>query len=138
MEREKFKRTFERFEKAFGKFKEVIEGRSLFDFLSKELIVEIATKRFEYTFESMWKALKEYFRLEGIDCSTPLKCFKEAFKDGIVSEENEEIILEMIEKRNEIVHIYDEKKAEEIFEFIKKKEVMDVIREIYEKLKERL
>jgi len=54
MERtEKFRRTFEKFEKAFKKFKEIIKSPYLFDFLSKELIVEVATKRFEYTFEAL-------------------------------------------------------------------------------------
>ena len=68
---EKFKRTFEKFEKALSKFREIIESQYLFDFLNQELIIEAATKRFEYTFESMWKVLKEYLRGEGLDCPTP-------------------------------------------------------------------
>ena len=132
---EKLRRTFEKFEKAFNKFREIIESRHLFDFLSQELIVEVATKRFEYTFESMWKVLKEYLRREGLDCPTPLKCFKEAFKLGIISESDESLFLEMVEKRNLIVHIYDFTAAKAIYEFIKSKEVILAIKNVYDKLK---
>ena len=132
---EKLQRTFEKFEKAFNKFREIIESRHLFDFLSQELVVEVATKRFEYTFESMWKVLEEYLRGEGLDCPTPLKCFKEAFKIGIISESDESLFLEMVEKRNLIVHIYDFTAAKAIYEFIKSKEVILAIKNVYDKLK---
>jgi len=98
------------------------------------LIIEIATKRFEYTFESLWKVLKEYFRAEGIDCSTPLKCFKEAFKSGLIDEEDEKIFIEMIEKRNQIVHIYDSDSAKLIYNFIKRLDVFKSIEKIYKKI----
>lgn len=133
--REKFKRTFEKFEKALNKFREIIESQHLFDFLNQELIIEVATKRFEYTFESMWKVLKEHLRGEGLDCPTPLRCFKEAFKAGIISESDEVIFLEMIEKRNLIVHVYDFKAAKAIYDFIKRKELVLAIKNTYEKLK---
>lgn len=132
---EKFKRTFEKFEKAFEKFREITKSQHLFDFLNHDLVIEVATKRFEYTFESMWKTLKEYFREEGIECSTPLKCFKEAFKAGIVAEQYESLFPEMIEKRNQIVHIYDADQAETIYEFIKREDVFSAIKSIYEQLK---
>jgi len=138
MEREKLKRTFKKFEKAFKKFREIVEEKALFDFLNEELIVEVGTKRFEYMYESLWKLLKEYFRTEGIECSTPLRCFKEAFKQGIVDEENEEIVLEMIRKRNEIVHIYDEKIAKDIFNFIKNKKLIKVVEKIHDRMKKGL
>jgi len=134
---EKFKRTFEKFEKALNKFREIIESQHLFDFLNEELIIEVATKRFEYTFESMWKVLKEYLRREGLDCPTPLKCFKGAFKAGIISEDDEPILLEMVEKRNLIVHIYDSKAAKAIYEFIKDEELISAIKNVYDKLKAR-
>jgi len=86
---EKFKRTFEKFEKAFKKFEEITRHPALFNFLSEDLIIEVATKRFEYTFESLWKSIKEYLRIEGLICSTPLQCFKEAFKVGIIESQYE-------------------------------------------------
>ena len=55
---DKLEKSFSRFEKAFEKYEEILKSPHLFSFLNKELIIEIATKRFEYTYESMWKALK--------------------------------------------------------------------------------
>jgi len=83
----------------------------------------------------MWQALKEYLRREGIDCSTPLKCFREAFKAGIIEEAQEGTFIEMIEKRNQMVHIYDSKRAFQIYEFVKSDVVFQAIETIYNKLK---
>ncbi|MBL7073589.1 MAG: nucleotidyltransferase substrate binding protein [Candidatus Omnitrophica bacterium] len=135
MEREKFKRIFEKFEKALEKFKRIIQSKYLSDFLNRDLIIEATTKRFEYTFESMWKTLKEHLREEGVECSTPLKCFKEAFKAGIIDEQHESLFPEMIEKRNLIVHVYDSEQAENIYEFIKREDVFSAIKSVYKQLK---
>ncbi len=134
---EKFKRTFEKFEKAFKKFKEIIRQPSLFDFLSEELIIEVSTKRFEYTFEALWKSIKEYLRIEGLICPTPLQCFKDAYKAGVIEEKYEELLFEMIDKRNQIVHIYGLDEAKDIYQFIKKEDVYFAIESIYKKLKEK-
>lgn len=136
--RQKLQRTFEKFEKAFRKFEEVIKSPYLFEFLSEELIIEISTKRFEYTFESLWRTLKEFLRGEGIICSTPLQCFREAFRRGLIKEEDENVFGEMIEKRNKIIHIYGFEEAKDIYEFIKKDEVWSAFKNVYEKLKENL
>ena len=68
---------------------------ALFSFLSEELLIEVTTKRFEYTYESMWQSLREYLRGLGIEVNSPLRCFKEAFKEGLIPEENEEIFSEI-------------------------------------------
>jgi len=133
---EKYERTFEKFEKAFGKYKEIVKSKELFAFLNHELVVEVTTKRFEYTFESMWKVLKEYLRAEGVECPTPLKCFKEAFKAGLIDENHESVFIEMIEKRNQIVHVYDLEQAERIYKFIKSDNVFSTIETLHKKLKE--
>ena len=137
-ESEKLKRTFGKFEKAFSKYKEIIKFPQIFDFLNEELIVEITTKRFEYTFEVLWRILKEYLRSEGVDCSTPLSCFKEAFKAGLIDEKYEDIFIDMIEKRNQIVHVYDFDQAKNIYEFLKKEEVFSAIEDVFEKIKTNL
>lgn len=132
---EKFRRTFEKFEKAFRKFEEIIRQPSLFDFLSEELIIEVATKRFEYTFEALWKSLQEYLRTEGLIVTTPLQTFKESFRRGFIDEKYETIFFEMVEKRNQIVHIYGFEESKEIYQFIKKDEVYSAIKDIYQRLK---
>ncbi len=133
--RDKLQRVFERFEKALGKYLQVVNQQNLFANLEKEILIEVVTKRFEYTFESMWKSLMEFFRTEGIICTTPMQCFREALKAGIISEEYEEIFPAIVEKRNRIVHIYDFEQAAVIYDFIKSKDVVCAISHVYENLK---
>ncbi len=133
---EKFKRTYGRFKKAFNKYREVVKTPHLFNFLSEELIIEITTKRFEYTFESLWKTLKEKMRLEGVECPTPLKSFKEAFKAGLIDTGDEAVFIDMVEKRNQIVHIYDFEAAKLIYGFVKNEKVFSAIERVSNKLSE--
>ena len=67
---EKFRRALNRFEKAFTKFK---EGLTLEEELGipREIAAEVLSKRFEYTYEDMWKAVKEALRERGIECNSP-------------------------------------------------------------------
>lgn len=83
----------------------------------------------------MWQSLREYFLSQGAECSTPLACFREAFKAGMVSDEHETILAEMIEKRNKAVHVYDSERAKDIYEFLKKEALFSAIENIYQKLK---
>jgi len=122
----------------FRKYEEAVRTPALSSFLSEELLIEVVTKRFEYTYEAMWQALREYLRGLGIEANSPMRCFKEAFKEGIISEGDEEIFPEIVRVRNEIVHVYDEEKARRIFRFIRSDEVYNAIRSLYEALKHRV
>ena len=53
------------------------------------MIIRDATiQRFEYTFEALWKFLKEYLKeKEGIISNSPKACFKEIFSLGFLTEE---------------------------------------------------
>jgi len=134
----KFARTFEKFEKALKKFGETVDSPESFHDLDEEIVIELATKRFEYTFEACWKALQAYLRTEGVDSATPLKCFKGAYKTGDIAEQHDEIFLTMIEKRNQIVHVYDEAQAKHIYEFIKSPQVILAFQDVYDSLKSKL
>ena len=65
----------------------------------KDILIEVVTKRFEYTFESMWKCLKEILLEEGIQALSPLSCFQEAFHAGLIPKEHEAIFPTMVKKR---------------------------------------
>ncbi|WP_457623712.1 DUF86 domain-containing protein [Persephonella sp.] len=121
---EKYTRAFERFEKAYRKFKEIIENPLFPEIFKEEFVVEITTKRFEYTYESMWKTVKEFLRLRGIECNSPKSCFRELLKEGIISEEFEGILSDIIVLRNTLVHVYDEKQAKDIYQKLRTKEIL--------------
>ena len=84
------------------------------------IVRDAAIQRFEYTFETFWKVVKNYLDVqEGIICNSPKSCFKEAFKAGLLSEEETIKILEMVDDRNLTSHTYREEVAEEIYRRIR-------------------
>jgi nucleotidyltransferase substrate binding protein (TIGR01987 family) len=99
------------FEKALKRLDEAIKRAK--DDLDKDGAIQ----RFEFSVELLWKALKSILNYLGIECYSPRSCIKEAFKAGIISDD--EIILDMLNDRNLSSHIYSETTSEEIFERIK-------------------
>jgi len=83
------------------------------------LVYELAAKRFEYTFEMLWKAVR-YFLLEekGLECHSPMDCFKALYQVGLIGEDLSPLIPRIVRKRNEIVLIYDFEKAADLYEFV--------------------
>lgn len=82
------------------------------------VIVRDATiQRFEYSFEAVWKFLKEYLRVrEGIVCHAPKSCFREAQTAGLLNEEEALQCLEMTDDRNMTSHTYREEIARLLYD----------------------
>ena len=103
------------FSNAFTKFEEIINSRQeLLDEGFESIYLDAVVKRFEFTYEMSWKALKRYLDYLGIEAKSPRQVFKEAYTHGIL--ENEDIWLDMIEQRNMTSHVYDESEIKEILE----------------------
>ena len=102
--------------RAFNRLKEI---KNYEGYLEREILYEVAAKRFEYTFESLWKLLRLYLlELKGLECNSPMDCFKTFYQLGVLGEEEGKLILKVVRKRNEIVHICDFLFAEDIYRFI--------------------
>lgn len=86
------------------------------------VIVRDATiQRFEYTFETFWKYIREYLQeKEGVLCNSPKRCFRELFSTGssIVNEEETKRLLEMVDDRNMTSHAYKEEVARGLYQKI--------------------
>ncbi len=127
----RFEDALHNFDSASERFREILADEDSFaeeGFAS--YFPDIAIKRYEFSYETAWKALKRYLDYLGFDCSSPRGCVKEAFAQGTIEEES--IWLEMIEARNLTSHFYDENEA---------KDILDILREFaeeFEKLKEKL
>ena len=95
------------FSNALKKFIEVVENEKFYqnEGLS-DIYLDVLVKRFEFTYEMAWKALKRYLDFIGIAATNPRMVFKEAYAQQIIT--NEDIWLDMIEQRNLSSHIYDE------------------------------
>jgi len=81
-----------------------------------DIFLDLVTKRFEFTYEMSWKAIKRYLDFVGIGCINPRSCFKAAFAQDLISDES--IWLDMIEMRNLSSHIYDENEISELLDKI--------------------
>ena len=80
------------------------------------IVRDAAIQRFEYTFEALWKFLKEYLQeKEGIVCSSPKACFRETFSVGLIREEDTVLFLQMTDDRNMTSHTYKEEVARLIY-----------------------
>ncbi|MDI3539206.1 MAG: hypothetical protein PWR29_449 [Methanolobus sp.] len=80
------------------------------------IVRDASIQRFEYTFEVTWKLIKEYMKgMEGIVCNSPKSCFREAFRMGIINEEETLRALQMTDDRNMTTHTYHEEVADEIY-----------------------
>jgi nucleotidyltransferase substrate binding protein (TIGR01987 family) len=78
-------------------------------------------KRFEFTYELLWKTFKKIARLQKLDCFGPKDCFKIAFKLGLI--EDEQLFLEIIDARNKTTHVYSKEDARKIYCFVKERVV---------------
>jgi nucleotidyltransferase substrate binding protein (TIGR01987 family) len=103
---------FEKLENALFRLEEVCQE----DF-NNRFIGDATIKRFEFTFELLWKFFKEYFMIEGLTLNSPREILKHAYSSHIIY--NEKIWLAMLNDRNLTSHIYDQATADEILLHIK-------------------
>ncbi len=96
-----------------------------------DLEIEGAIKRFELTYELAWRLIKELLEILGVVCRNPRLCFKLAYENGLIQEQ--EVWLRMIENRNRLVHVYSYWDSRQIFENVRKNYLGEFI-----KLKERV
>ncbi len=80
----------------------------------EDVYLDLIVKRFEFTYEMSWKAVKRYLDFIGLEAKSPRAVFKEAYAQQIITDES--IWLDMIEQRNLSSHIYDESEMTEILE----------------------
>lgn len=80
------------------------------------VVRDAGIQRFEYSFEIAWKLLRAYLAVgEGIACGSPKQCIREALKVGLLTVEEAERWLEMVDDRNLTSHTYIEAVAAGIF-----------------------
>ncbi|MFH0898775.1 MAG: nucleotidyltransferase substrate binding protein [bacterium] len=77
-------------------------------------------KRFEYCVDLLWKYVRLYLenvKQLSIETNTPKDSFRHAFQARILTKEETELALEMVQSRNQTSHIY----KEEIADFVAKR-----------------
>ncbi|MGB9637818.1 MAG: HI0074 family nucleotidyltransferase substrate-binding subunit [bacterium] len=89
-----------------------------------DLEIDGVIQRFEFTFELVWKFLKEYLYDQGIICNSPKSCLKEAYKANII--DNEELWISMLKDRNLSTHLYSFEISREIYQRIKELYIFEI------------
>jgi nucleotidyltransferase substrate binding protein (TIGR01987 family) len=89
----------------------------------EDLILEVfqdsVVKRFEISFDLLWKYLKEFlFVYHGIEVVSPKKVFKEALTQQLINHTELETFLAMCDDRNLTAHTYDRDHAQEVAETV--------------------
>lgn len=111
MSESRWKLRFLNFEKAFRFFEMIVEKESLTSIEISGLV-----QAFEFTFELGWKTAKDYLYEQGVETSFPRQVIKEAYRTNII--EDGHTWMEMLEKRNELSHTYDEEVAEKAADIV--------------------
>jgi nucleotidyltransferase substrate binding protein (TIGR01987 family) len=84
-----------------------------------ELIRDATIQRFEFTFEVVWKTLKLYLERQGHECGGPRPTLTKAFAENLIlTAEEADHWLRMLEDRNLTTHAYDEALARQIYQHI--------------------
>ena len=81
---------------------------------------DASLQRFEYTFEAVWKAAKQFlFEFEGLDEGSLKSVIRACHRVGIFDKEQTILALRMTDDRNLTVHTYNEPLSLAIYERIK-------------------
>lgn len=78
-------------------------------------------KTFEFCFELSWKVLKDLLFYEGYELKVPRAVFRKSFEVDYIDENDCEILLDALDKRNLLSHTYWSKVAREAETLIKKR-----------------
>ena len=95
------------FKKALRKLEEVLA------LPKNEITRDSAIMRFCFLYDLAWKTIKDYLRIQGIECYSPRECIKSAFQVKLIDYNT--LWLSMIDDRNNISHIYSESDANKVY-----------------------
>lgn len=104
----KYQALFQQFQEAVRRFEDVLKEPKT------EFIRDSAIKRFELAFDLSWKTIKAFLEEEGLLCTSPLDCFREAFRQGLLR--GHDSWAELVRTRNKTVHTYSAALAEEVYQ----------------------
>lgn len=93
---------------------------TLEDVLRKPETAEIrdaAIKRFEYTFEALWRAAQNFLQdRHGIDLASPKAVIRSCRETGLLTDEEARLAMDMVADRNLTAHTYNENLAQIIYD----------------------
>ncbi|MEA1923084.1 MAG: nucleotidyltransferase substrate binding protein [Pseudomonadota bacterium] len=127
----RWQQRLENFSKAMAQLEAACNKESLSD-LERAGLVQM----FEFSFELAWKSLKDLLFYEGYDAKSPRATIRTSFEQEYISEDDCEIFLDALDKRNILSHTYHEEKALEAESLIRK-HYFPLLRRVYNTLEKK-
>jgi len=116
---------------AIERYREAVIEKNV-DHETKEERRDSLIKRFELTYDLLWKYLREYITtVEGITVDSPRKVFQQCLVLGFINSTETEELINLIEDRNLTTHVYDVDLANKVANDIQKH--YNVITEVIKK-----
>lgn len=84
---------------------------------SNEFMRDSVIQRFEFCWELAWKTLRLWLEYLGVEATNPRDVFREALQNSLIQDGN--AWSELQRMRNLTSHTYDEKLAEQVYQFIR-------------------
>lgn len=101
-------------DKVAHQFADALESlREVLQMPKDEFLRDSAIKRFEFTYELAWKAIKAHLEEKGVSVYSPRDAIRAAFQDGLIADDP--LWLQMVETRNQSTHAYGEPLAEQVY-----------------------
>ncbi|MCK5243662.1 MAG: nucleotidyltransferase substrate binding protein [Desulfobacterales bacterium] len=91
---------------------------------------------FEFSFELSWKVLKDLLFYEGYDVKSPRDVIRKSFEMEYINEDDSEVFLDALGKRNLLSHTYEEETAREAERLINE-QYYPLLRRIYHTLEKK-
>ena len=110
----RWQQRLENFAKALAQLEVACDQDSYSD-LERAGLVQM----FEFSFELAWKTFKDLLFSEGYDEKTPRAVIRRSFETEYLTEEESEVFLDALQKRNLLSHVYEEEIAEAALALIK-------------------
>lgn len=105
--------ALESFEKALA------IGLSDFNEVEADVIKSGQIQKFEVCVELFWKTLKKYlYDIHGLESISPKMVIKQFYQAQYVEDQDYERLIEMINDRNRLSHLYNEQQFKEIYDLL--------------------
>lgn len=94
-------------------------------------------QKFEYCTKMTWKIIKRFlYEIDGVDAKSPKESLKEFYLKGHTDEKNYQLLIRMLDDRNALSHLYNEKEFEAIHQTLPR--YCQGMNEVLEKIQESL
>jgi nucleotidyltransferase substrate binding protein (TIGR01987 family) len=114
------------------RYRKALSDKSM-DLETREERRDSLIKRFELTYDLLWKYLREYIIIaRGTTVDSPRKVFQECLSLGLINNTETEELIDLIEDRNLTTHVYDIDLANKVAADIQKHH--EVINDIIKKV----